>query len=176
MHTSNDLTQKNHKCSKFFYDGKLFVIGVLIGCFFSYLWQSLLISNTDIGFTIESIKQDSDVRLLSYIEGRWSSSIGDIIVELDPSEPKDFIVIELIHSNKEESKYKIKSIDKINGLLGIVRMKICNVNDCDENDLIPIQFNKIFGIDKTIAISYDSRITECVDISDECTRAFKRIK
>lgn len=176
MHTSNDLPQKNHKCSKFFYEGKIFVIGVLIGCIFSYLWQGLLISKNDIGLSIETIKQDSDVRLLSYIEGRWSSSIGDIIVQVDPSQTKDFIVIELIHNNKEESMYKIKNIEKINGLLGIVRMKICKINECDENNLIPIQFNKIFGIDRTIAISYDSRITECIDVSDECTRAFKRIE
>jgi hypothetical protein len=171
------MQRPENKCISVKHEGKFFVIGVIIGCLFSYIWQGMYFNHTIESFNIETIKEDTDIRLISYIEGRWSSSIGDVIVEIDPSEKKDFIVIELIEDKHTDNRYKITDIEKINGLMGIVKMNICKADTaCTKDEIIPIQFNKIFGKDRTITISYDSRLTYCVDPSDECTRAFKRIK
>lgn len=164
------------------YEGKFFFVGMVIGVLLFSFWDFIFnhYSNFDDwkqSLKIEEFKQDSEERLLSYIEGEWISSIGDVIIKVNIEKKKNFIVIEIEKDNKTQRMYKINSIDKINGLFGIINLKICDINkECNEENSIPIQFNKVFGMDKTITISYDSRLTYCVDADDSCTRAFKRLK
>lgn len=162
------------------YEGKFFIVGVILGCIFGFLWQGYFVGNGGIfqnsNYSLDMLRDESNQKLLSYIEGKWSSSIGDLIVSVDTDESKDFIVLEMIKHDKLERKYKIHQITNINGFMGVISLDICDVNrQCTEDDKIPIQFNKVFGKDKTITISYDSRLTYCIDSEDQCTRAFKRI-
>lgn len=162
------------------YEGKFFVFGVLIGVFLLTAWNFIFHFYTDRKqdiYKIDVVKQESEERLLNYIDGKWTSSIGDVIVDVNINKNKDFIILEIIKDHKVARKYKISSIDKVNGFFGIVKLSICDVKkQCNPEEIIPIQINKVFGMDRTITISYDSRLTYCVDLDDRCTRAFKRIE
>lgn len=166
------------KCFNVKYEGKIFLIGIILGCIFSFMWQSLYFYSNKQDFNaLDMIREDANIRLIKYIQGEWSSSIGDLLVKVDLSDTKDFIILEVFNKNKIESKYKITSVPRVNGLLGILDIEVCRENlKCSENTIIPVQFNKVFGKDSTITISYDSRLTYCVESDDKCTRAFKRIE
>lgn len=164
------------------YEGRYFGFGVLIGVLLFVFWDFVFNHYSNFqdwknSIRIEEFRQDSEERLLNYIDGEWISSIGDVIVKVNIDKTQDFMVIEIEKESKTEKIYKIKEINKVNGLFGIVNLRICDMaKECDDINAIPIQFNKVFGMDKTITISYDSRLTYCVDTDDSCTRAFKRLK
>jgi hypothetical protein len=163
---------------------KLFSIGVILGCFGGIIWQELLspLHITPGMTSLEEysvLKSDTDERLLKYIEGRWRSSIGDLLININDSEINgSFIVIENIATKPtKEEKYKIVEVTKVDGFFGLVSLKICNINsNCNNEDKLPIQINKVFGIDKTIAITYDTRLSYCLPVDNHCTRAFKLIE
>lgn len=163
------------------YEGKFFILGILLGGLFTVLFDyifnhSNVIDHYNETQKIELLKSDVEDRLLNYIDGKWSSSIGDIVVIVDIDNKKEFIVIESTINNVTR-KFKIFNITKISGLLGVVNMNIIELGKEEkEENLIPIQFNKIFGLHNTITISYDSRLTYCIESSDSCTRAFKRLE
>jgi hypothetical protein len=162
---------------------KLFCTGILVGCISGILWQELLspihiTPNMTVTEEYNILKSDAEDRLLKYIEGRWQSSIGDVVINIsDGAVSGNFIVIENIYPNpKKEEKYKITNIVKVDGLLGLVALEVCNVNtNCTLEDRLLVQVNKVFGIDKTITLTYDTRLTYCVPIDNHCTRAFKEI-
>lgn len=176
MNQLNKIIERRHISMK--YEGKFFLTGVLVGILIFSFWDFIFNHHNNFNEYIQSLKieefrQDSEERLLNYIEGGWTSSIGDVLIKVNIENKKDFLILEL--DNKIEKKYKIKSINKIDGLFGIIDLQICDDNkECNEENAIPIKFNKVFGMDKTITISYDSRLTYCVDADDICTRAFKR--
>lgn len=162
---------------------KLFAIGAILGCVGGMVWQELLspIQITPRMTSSEEIivlKSDAEDRLLKYIEGRWQSSIGDVIISIsDGAVDGNFIIIENVYPNpKKEEKYKVVSITKVDGFLGLVRLEVCNVNtNCNIEDKVNVQVNKIFGIDKTISLTYDPRLAHCIAVDNHCTRAFKQI-
>lgn len=175
----SDFKSTEAKALKLKCEGKFFIFGVLIGSVLGFLWQSYYdLSYVDHPITLDTLKNDANQRLLDYIEGKWSSSVGDLIINVDVDSKKDFLVVEMSKEKTEQQKkYKIVNITRVNGLLGIVNAEICNLDEpCNQETFIPIQFNKVFGKDKTIAISYDSRLTYCIESDDNCTRAFKRIE
>ena len=68
---------------------------------------------------------------------------------------------------------EIVSIEKVDGIFGIVKLTLCSENKpCDENNFIPIQLNKIFGLRRTITMKFDTRFSFCIN-KTECIRAFK---
>jgi len=162
---------------------KLFSIGIIIGCIAGILWQELLspiriTPNMTVADEYNVLKSDAEDRLLKYIEGHWQSSIGDVLISIgDGSIGGSFIVIEsFTPSAKNEETYKIVKIERVDAFLGIVGLQICNVNNnCNTEDKVSIQINKIFGIDKTISLTYDTRLTKCIPVDNHCTRAFKQI-
>lgn len=162
------------------YEGKFLAYGILTGCLLFMLWSYLffpIVNNYIERKKLENFASIAEIQLLEYINGKWTSSIGDVIVVVDVDKNRDFIILSILNNEEEEIKYKIKRIAKVNGLMGIVKLDICKENSsCDDKFIIPIQFNKMFGLDRTIAITYDSRLTYCIESDDKCTRAFKRIE
>lgn len=178
-----DKNDKFSECLSLKVKIKIFIFGVVIGCFGGLLWQEVLSPieiYPSLSFEQETniLRSETDEKLLKYIEGKWRSSIGDLIIEIKDSEINgSFIVIENISIKpKHQEKFKVVNIDKLDGLLGIVRLNLCNINsECSDKDLIPIQINKIFGVDKAITMTYDVRFAYCVEPNESCTRAFKEI-
>ena len=153
------------------------IAGIILGFSSFVCWDYLLknnINNED--KQIQELRTESQEMLLHYIEGKWNSSIGDVQIEFDISKDKDFIVSEYEQGKQTVKKlYLISEMIKVNGLSGVVQFNICPKNSqCTPPDIIQIQINKLFGLRHTIAISYDSRLTYCVDPEKLCTRAFKR--
>nr|QMP83337.1 MAG: hypothetical protein [Caudoviricetes sp.] len=161
-----------------------FCIGILIGAFGSLFWQEILSPANIIGrhtITEEELhllQSETREKLLRYVEGKWRSSIGDLIVNIHDTDINgSFLVIEntTIQPKKAE-KFKVISIDKVDGLFGIIELTLCSENGaCNDENRIPIQINKVFGIKNTITISYDRRFSYCINGVD-CTRAFKEVK
>lgn len=161
-----------------------FCIGIFIGAFGSLMWQELLnpenFLNTHIitKEDLKVLKTETDEKLLKYIEGKWRSPVGDLIVNINDSDINgSFVVIEDIATKtKRQEKYKVVSIDKVDGIFGIVRLSICSELSvsCSNEDIISIQINKIFGIKDTISITYDKRFSHCIE-EPQCTRAFKQL-
>jgi hypothetical protein len=173
-----------NSCYTFKQKLKIFSIGTILGCVFGLIWQELLspieilphkmIRNEE----LEVLQSETNEKLLKYIEGRWTSSIGDLIVNINDSDINgSFLVIENTSINpKKEEKFKVVSIEKVDGLFGIVKLNLCSMNrSCTVDDQIPIQINKIFGISKTISMTYDTRFSFCV-AEPICTRAFKEVE
>lgn len=165
----------------FKYEGKFFFVGAILGCILGILWQDFyvyhyLFSDPKACIDISKIEKAVNSKFIDYINGKWSSSVGDLIIQINGEDHKNFIVIENLDGKKSNQKYEIQNISNINGILGVMNLNVCSSSvPCTKENFIPIQINKIFGKDKTIAISYDSRITYCIDSEDNCTRAFKRI-
>lgn len=157
---------------------KCLLSGIILGVSGFVSWDYLFKENIHFqDKQIEELQTETKEMLLHYIEGKWNSSVGDVQIEFDINRDKDFIVAEF-EKGKEKSKkiYSINEIIGINGLSGIVKFNICEKDkECTDKDIIQIQINKLFGLKDTTAISYDSRLTYCVDMDKECTRAFKRI-
>lgn len=173
--------QNNYKVCNMKKEWKIFFIGSFIGAlsflFWDYIFNNPSIKDLKEYNKIEELKQDSEERLLNYIDGEWISSIGDVVIKINIDKTKDFIVVEVIKDKKLEKNFRISSIDKVNGLFGIVNLSICDTSkSCDQLNSIRVQFNKVFGMDRTIAVSYDSRLTYCIEADDVCTRAFKRVQ
>lgn len=162
-----------------------FCLGIIIGSLGNLVWQEVLSPANIIGrhvITEEELsllQSETQEKLLRYVEGKWRSSIGDLIVNINDTDINgSFVVIENITIKpRKTEKYKVLSVDKIDGLFGIIKLTICSENtDCNkkENE-ISIQINKIFGIDETITISYDERFSYCLNGTD-CIRAFKEVE
>lgn len=172
---------KERREFKISYQGKFFVLGLIIGAILSLVWQDYFVHYHLFSDKIAEssyIKQDTNERLLDYIDGTWNSSIGDVKLEISnvETDTNKFLLLEVNSPIKGERKFKVIEILEIEGLFGIVKLNICELDiGCKENNIIPIQVNKVFGIKDTIIISYDSRLTFCVDDSNLCSRAFKRI-
>lgn len=155
--------------------------GIIIGFCANLMWQELFFPISFINHKVmtdenlELLQAETNEKLLSYIEGEWVSSIGDLIVNVEDSNVNgSFVVIEDISKiPKRQEKYKIVSIEKVDGIFGIVNLNLCSENKpCDESDFIPIQINKIFGLKRTITMKFDTRFSFCINKS-ECIRAFK---
>ena len=162
---------------------KVFSLGIVLGCIGGLFWQEYFTpinfsSNMDNHEELAILHTESNEKLLKYIEGKGRSSIGDLIINIDDADlDGSFLVIESVAGNlKRQEIYKIAAIDKINGLLGIIKLKVCDPKQgCEENHQIPIQINKIFGTAKTITMTFDTRFAYCMPIENLCTRAFKEI-
>lgn len=160
------------------YEGRFFMFGAIFGSLLIIFWNYFL--NHDTSFynlkeemSIEQMKSDTNHMLLNYIEGRWISSVSDLIVVIDIDDKKDFLVLETTRGSK--SVFKIHDIEKVNGVLGIVRLDLCELTkDCVSENIIPIQLNKVFGVDRAITITYDTRLAYCAEPEDKCVRGFKR--
>lgn len=170
---------KERRKMEFNHEGRFFLFGVIFGTIFLFFWNYFLNKNYSNFFikdelVVEQLKVESNQLLLSYIDGKWISSVNDLIVTIDIDDKKEFLVVETVVGEKRN--YKIMQIDKINGILGIVKLEVCNMkSDCVSSvNHIPIQLNKIFGIDKAISITYDSRLSFCSEPDDVCVRGFKR--
>jgi hypothetical protein len=181
MDQQNNPNKKERRKCNLMYEGKYFLVGSIFGAICFLFWDYFFNHNRGISelqqsIKIEEFKQDSEERLVNYIDGEWISSVGDVIIKINIDKGKDFIIIEVLKDKKTQTKYKIEKINKVNGLFGIVNFSICDISkECTTENRIPIQLNKVFGMDRTITISYDSRLTYCVDADDSCTRAFKRL-
>lgn len=163
---------------------KIFTFGIVIGCLGGLIWQELFSPleippmEMDRKQEIQLLRSDTNDRLLSYIEGVWSSSIGDLIIDIDQITKVGIItVIENPKIGPQSiKKYEVQNIETLDGFFGIVKLNICKSNSpCSPEELLPIQINKIFGIEKTVTISFDRRLSYCVDYDVICTRAFKRV-
>ena len=166
------------------YEGKILIIGVFLGAILGILWQDLFyhyhfFSDLKSCVDVNKIETIVNREFVSYINGTWSSSTGDVIITINHNEnSKNFIIIENNNlENTTKTTYVIYKINDINGIMGVMNLDICyDGKMCNDETKIPIQINKIFGREKTIAISYDSRLTYCIDSDDQCTRAFKRLE
>lgn len=160
---------------------KIFIFGLVVGCIGGLIWQELLSPieifphNMHRNEELDILQSETNEKLLKYIEGKWSSSIGDLIVNINDSDiDGSFLVIENTAVNpKRQETFKIVSIGKVDGLFGIVKLNLCNLKStCMIDDQIPIQINKVFGVSKTITMTYDVRFAHCIR-DKSCTRAFK---
>lgn len=171
------------KISNYLTAFKLFSVGVLVGCILVMVWFKLLVPIEDenqsykLNKEIELLKDDSKEKLIEYMKGKWLSSRGDLQIDLKSCDKYGTIVSidKTIENSPVIKQFKIVSIDSVDGFLGIIRLNVCEIknNSCDINNPIKLQVNKIFGIENTIAISYDKNVTFCIN-SELCTRAFKR--
>lgn len=161
-----------------------FCVGIIIGSIGSFLWQELFTSQAILERHVVTneqlalLKSETGEKLLKYIEGKWRSSIGDLIVNIDDSNiDGSFVVIENLTTKPTRQEiFKVVSIEKVDGLFGIVNLTLCSVNSsCKNHHYIPIQINKIFGLQKTITMSYDERFSYCLK-GTECTRAFEEVE
>jgi len=161
-----------------------FCVGILIGAFGSLFWQEILSPANIVGRhaitedELNLLQSETREKLLRYVEGKWRSSIGDLIVNIHDTDINgSFVVIENTSIKpKKIEKFKVISIDKVDGLFGIIKLTLCSeTTECNDNTKIPIQINKVFGIQNTITISYDSRFSYCINEID-CTRAFKEVE
>lgn len=161
-----------------------FCIGIFIGSIGSLFWQETLSPANIIGRHVITedelnlLQSETKEKLLRYVEGKWRSSIGDLIVNIHDTDINgSFVVIEnTTIKPKKIEKYKVVSIDEIDGLFGIIKLTLCGADkDCKEENKIPIQINKIFGINDTISMTYDGRFSYCLQ-EVNCTRAFKSFK
>ena len=161
-----------------------FCIGILIGTLGSLFWQELLSPANIIGRLaiteeeLQLLQSETREKLLRYVEGKWRSSIGDLIVDVHDTDINgSFVVIEnTTIKPKKTEKFKVVSIDNVDGLFGIITLTLCSETaECNEETKIQIQINKIFGIQNTITISYDKRFSYCINEVD-CTRAFKEVE
>ena len=162
---------------------RIFSLGVIVGCIGGLVWQEIsapleITPRMNREVEIQLLQEDTNEKLLTYIEGKWTSSIGDLIIDVENSEPKGKIIV-IEHADKKEASkekiFNIVSIESVDGFFGIVKLKICVDNSqCSLNDQIPIQVNKIFGVENTVAISFDNRLAYCIRPEFLCTRAFKR--
>lgn len=161
---------------------KIFSIGIIVGCFGGLVWQELLAPleispRMDREVEVQLLKEDASEKLLQYIEGKWTSSIGDLVINLEDSKVRgNLTVIENADDKTPSTKhFRIADIETVDGFFGIVKLKICEANkECTEKDMLPIQINKVFGINDTITISFDKRLAFCIQPELLCTRAFKR--
>jgi len=161
-----------------------FCVGIIIGAFGSLAWQELLNPINFVGDHVitkddlKILKSETDEKLLKYIEGKWRSPVGDLIVNINDSDINgSFVVMENVSTKpKRQEKYKVISIDKVDGIFGIVKLSLCSElpYPCDENKKINIQINKIFGIKDTISITYDHHFSHCIE-ETQCTRAFRQL-
>lgn len=177
-------TNDSTKCYNFRQKIWCFCFGIIIGYIGNAFWENALFSLNKIQHNIfhnqdlEILQSETNEKLLKYIEGKWRSSIGDLIVNVDDTNINgSFVVIENLFSKPtRQEKFKVVSIKKVDGLFGIVELTLCSVNTkCEEKDLIPIQINKVFGINKTITMTYNSNFSYCLTETD-CTRAFKEVE
>ena len=160
-----------------------FSVGIIFGLIGGILWQEIfspirLTPDLDRSEEIKMFQHESREKLLKYIEGKWTSSIGDLIVNIEDSELNgSFIVLEstLQNPNRKEH-FKVVSIDTVDGLLGLVILSVCNIETkCKREDILTVQLNKVFGIEKTITMSYEKGLSYCLADHKICTRAFKEI-
>lgn len=178
----------NETKSKFLSFGcraRLFALGVIVGCFGGLLWQEFYApleiqsKELDKSEQLQILKQDTDERLLKYVQGTWTSSIGDLIIEIDDTNRNGNVtVIENAETKIKVhiKKLKVKNIATVDGFFGIVKLDVCDETTvCNPEDIIHLQINKVFGLDKTITISFDRRLSFCLEVDSICTRAFKRI-
>lgn len=178
------LPSSNERCFDLKRKIATFCLGIFIGSLGNLMWQELLAPANFVGDHVitredlEILRSETDDKLLKYIEGKWRSPIGDLIVNINDSDiDGSFVVIENISIKpKRQEKYKVVNIEKVDGIFGIVKLSICSelTFPCDEQKSIKIQLNKIFGIKDTISISYDKRFSHCIE-KTQCTRAFKQI-
>ena len=159
-----------------------FCFGIIFGLCSGILWQELfspirITPEMDRTEEVALFKNESREKLLKYIEGKWRSSIGDLVVNIEDTDINgSFIVLEstILQPSRKE-KFKVLSIDKVDGLFGLVILSVCGEKSkCEQHEVIKVQLNKVFGIEKTITMSYDRRLSYCVN-EGICTRAFKEI-
>lgn len=179
-HAESDL-----KCFRFKFGLKLFSFGIVIGCLGGLFWQEMfdplnITPSMDREQEISLLQTESQEKLLKYVEGRWSSSIGDLVIEIsDSSVSGGFVVIENIPQKpKRKEKFKVTGIVAVDSYFGIVKLNLCKEqNICSPDQIIQIQINKVFGIENTITISFDKRIAFCIQEEEVlCTRSFKLIE
>lgn len=178
------LSDQSVKCSYLKKSILTFCFGIVIGSLGSLLWQELLLPENFMRNhiitkeDIQTLRYETDEKLLKYIEGKWRSPIGDLIVNINDSDINgSFVVMESVHTKpKRQERYRVVSLEKVDGLFGIVKLSVCSerIINCNDDENIKIQINKIFGMKDTISISYDDRFSFCLEQTD-CTRAFKHI-
>jgi hypothetical protein len=165
------------------------IIGILIGFFGILGWNYILPKHLILDAStssnylyhdidLEMVRNETNDRLVKYIEGKWRSSAGDILIWIkNADEQGDILVMELkTPESKKEIHFKIIDFVKIDGFFGIIKLNICEINsNCSINDIVPIQINRVFNVDKTIVISYPSTWTGCIeeDADGICSRSFK---
>lgn len=165
------------------------IVGILFGFFGIMGWQYLLPTHLNFAnysgtlyqdIDINKIKEETSERLIKYVEGKWVSSIGDLIILIkNADENGEIHAMEVEISSKsmkKEGKYKILKFAEIDGFFGILKLDICKIGDvCSGENIVPIQINRVFGIDKTIVISYPSKFSGCLEEESDgtCSRSFK---
>lgn len=166
------------------YENRFYLLGIMTGFIVSsmfhaglYLYDSSVLSVEKISTYNLSLSTqiDTNKKLLGYVEGKWVSSVNDMYISININKTKDIIILELVNE-KTEKLFKIVNIVKVDGMLGYIALDICEIsNNCEKNELISIQINKIFGLQDTITMTYDSRMAICMEQEDICIRAFKRV-
>jgi hypothetical protein len=149
-----------------------FILGILMGSIITYLICTIK-SNSQLSYNanIETLRNDTNQRLIDYIDGRWISAIGDVVVNISlNTDLKDITVT----SSKIEKTYKITNIEYVDGFFGYTKLIVCDVK-CDKNNSHTLQINKIFGVDNTIVITYDHQMADCIEPKNFCSRAFKLV-
>lgn len=157
------------------------ITGLIVGFMLSFLFSFFdfnLINNNKEYYNNFTLRQETSRKLLKYIEGNWASSIHDVFVTIDINKNKDVIVQEFYNGIQTKRVFRIVKIVSVDGLLGIVNLEICNIEKpcLSQEELIPLQINKIFGVFDTITFKYDSRLSTCLEQEGTCVRAFSRKK
>lgn len=157
------------------YENRFFYIGVICGLVAGIILGTFIYEINSISTDYSSIKIEKDNELLYYIDGEWVSAVNDVKLKIKIDPPAELFLIEVLNNTKKYKHFQIISKDDINGILGIVKLTLCESSCEDSNNHITIQINKIFGKRDIIVLTYTNKLTDCLSINDECVRAFSRL-
>lgn len=158
------------------YEGKVFLIGAVTGALLLTVWNYIYkVQHLSFGLSedtlISQLKVDSDHMLVNYIDGRWESSIKDLVLTIEIDSRTGTILVEAVGDLPR--RFKIVKINDVNGVLGILTLDLCL--EGHEDDIISIQINKVFGVDKAITVTYDGKFAKCSEAGeDKCVKGFRR--
>lgn len=164
------------------------IVGILLGFFGVLGWKYILPTHVVIGgphsnmffqdVDTSTVLNETNERLVKYIEGKWRSSVGDLVIWIqNADESGDVLVMEYKEKDiVKQVKYKIHEFTKKDGFFGILKLNVCEIGkECSGSNLIPIQINRVFNVEGTIVISYPSTLSGCIeeDAEGTCSRSFK---
>lgn len=162
------------------YEGKVFVIGAITGAVllsgWNYIYERERYGNLKLSddAIISQLKVDSDHMLINYVDGRWESSLKDLILNIHIDSKLGTITVEM--NDEQPRHFNIVKIKDVNGVFGVLTLDLCLVGqECTDDEYTSIQINKVFGVDKAITVTYDPKFAKCAEkTEDKCVKGFRR--
>lgn len=149
-----------------------FCLGMLFGAIFTY-FASNFATEYVYSSDVNVVKNHTNEQLIKYIEGKWTSAAGEVIININPKE--NVGTMKIFEKNEGSVKeFNILHIDYLDGFFGYTKFIICEHDNCQNR--YTVQINKIFGINNVIVITYPPEVSKCIVIDGVCSRTFKQIK